>query len=216
MGTIMTTRVLALSVATLGLLASGCVEDLVAPPPAPTEAVLMHYWHFNNLPEGTLTAAVAADVSKIPGANITYPGTGTGYMDRVSPGSDLNLREGQPPGFGLRPRNPANTRELIIAASSQGYHKLKVSFAVTRSGSGALQEEFFYSVDGGAWVKVGQAYDISTAEVYQLQEFDLSTVTAVNNKANLRFRIMFLGPNAAGSSGNNRFDNFLIEGVPLS
>lgn len=202
--------------AVLTLAATGCVEDLVAPPPPPTEAVLMHFWHFNNLPEGTLTAPVAADVSKVPGANITYPGTGAGYMDRVSPGSDLNLREGQSAGFGLRPRNPANTRELIITASSQGYHKLKVSFAVTRSSSGALQEEFFYSVDGGAWVKVGQAYDITTAEVYQLQAFDLSSVAAINNKANLRFRIMFLGPNAAGASGNNRFDNFLIEGVPLS
>lgn len=202
--------------AVLALAVAGCVDDIAAPPPPPSAPVLVHYWHFNGLPEGTLAGPIAVDVTKVPGANITYPGTGAGYMDRVSPGADLNLREGQGAGFGLRPRNPANTRELIIAASSQGYHKLKVSYAVTRSSSGALQNEFFYSVDGGAWVQVGQAYDVTTAEVYQLQTFDLSSITAINNKANLRFRIMFLGPNAAGTSGNNRFDNFLIEGVPLS
>ncbi|MDY0110498.1 MAG: CotH kinase family protein, partial [Candidatus Krumholzibacteria bacterium] len=42
----------------------------------------LHAWHFNDLPSGTLTA-VAADVSLLGGAVITYPGTGAGYLDRV-------------------------------------------------------------------------------------------------------------------------------------
>ncbi len=198
----------------LGLGSVGCVEDIAAPPPPPKEAELVHYWHFNALAEGTLTT-VPVDVSTLTGAVITYPGTGAGYMDRVDPGSDLGAKPATPAGYGLRPRNPANTRELIIVAPSTGYEKLVVSFAAMRSSNGAVQEEFYYSANGGAtWTLVGAAYDIS--ESWNLKTFDLAAITAVNDNPNLRFRLLFVGTNADGSSGNNRLDNILVEGVPLS
>lgn len=191
-----------------------CVDDIALPPIPPKVSEVVHYWHFNALPTGTITAAIPADISKLTGANITYPGTGAGYVDQVDPGSALNVQSGQPAGLGLRPRNPANTRELIIVAPSTGYEKLVVSFAVMRSSSGAAQEEFSYSIDGGTtWVVVDAAYNIELD--YALKTIDLSAVPAVNNKAALRFRIRFLGDLAAGASGNNRFDNIVVEGVPL-
>jgi hypothetical protein len=209
--------VLTLMVAGFTLAGGGCVDDLALPPlppPPPKEAELVHYWHFNALPTGTLTS-VPVDVSKLTGAVITYPGTGAGYMDNVDPGTALNAQLGQPAGLGLRPRNPANTRELLITAPSTGYEKLVVSYAVQRSGSGAAQEEFYYSINGGTtWVILGAAFDIS--EEWAIKTFDLSTVTAVNNNANLRFRIRFVGANSDGSSGNNRLDNIVIEGVPVT
>jgi len=198
----------------IGLGAAGCVKDLALAPLPPKVAVVVHYWHFNALPTGTITA-VTADVSKLSGAEITYPGTGAGYMDQVDPGSLLNAASGQLAGLGLRPRNPANTRDLIVVAPSTGYEKLVVTFAVMRSSSGAAQEDFSYSVDGGTtWVVVGAAYNIELD--YALKTVDLAAVAAVNNKATLRFRIRFLGDLAAGASGNNRFDNFKVEGVPIS
>lgn len=197
----------------LGLGATGCVEDIAAPPPPPKESEVMHYWHFNALAEGTLTT-VPADVSVLTGAAISYPGTGAGYLDRVDPGSDLNAQPGIPAGFGLRPRNPANTRELIIVAPSTGYEKLVVSYAVQRSGSGAQEEEFSYSTNGGtSWVPVGPVLVIS--ETWEVKTLDLRAVAAVDNAANLQFRIRFLGIGSDGSSGNNRLDNLVIEGVPL-
>ncbi len=197
----------------VGVALAGCVDDPVAPPPPPTDAELIHYWHFNNLPEGTLTS-VPADFGAVAGGVITYPGTGAGYMDRVDPGSDLNNRMGQLAGFGLRPRNPSNTRELLVVAPSTGYRDVVVQFAVTRTANGATQEEFQYSTDGGgSWTRVGSVYDVQLE--FTLMTFDLSGVAAVNNNPNLRFRILFLGETAAGSSGNNRFDNVTIEGVPL-
>lgn len=199
----------------LGLGVGGCVDDIALPPIPPKASEVVHYWHFNALPSGTITTPVAADVSKLTGAEITYPGTGAGYMDNVDPGSTVNAQSGQPAGLGLRPRNPANTRELIIVAPSTGYEKLVVSFAVMRSSSGAAQEEFSYSIDGGTtWVVVDAGYNIELD--YTLKTIDLSAITPVNNKATLRFRIRFLGELAAGSSGNNRFDNFVVEGVPIS
>ena len=199
----------------LGLGVGGCVDDIALPPIPPKASEVVHYWHFNALPSGTITTPVAADISKLTGAEITYPGTGAGYMDNVDPGSTVNAQSGQPAGLGLRPRNPANTRDLIIVAPSTGYEKLVVSFAVMRSSSGAAQEEFSYSIDGGTtWVVVDAGYNIELD--YTLKTIDLSAITPVNNKATLRFRIRFLGELAAGSSGNNRFDNFVVEGVPIS
>lgn len=197
----------------LGLGAGGCVDDNALAPLPPKVSEVVHYWHFNALPTGTITAPIAADVSKLTGAQITYPGTGAGYMDQVDPGTTLNAQSSQPAGLGLRPRNPANTRELIITAPSTGFEKLVVSFAVMRSSSGAAQEEFAYSVDGATWVVVDAGYNIELD--YTLKTIDLSAVTAVNNKATLRFRIRFLGDLAAGASGNNRFDNFVVEGTPI-
>ena len=198
----------------LALTVGACVDDIALPPIPPKVSEVVHYWHFNALPTGTITAAIPADVSKITGANITYPGTGAGYVDQVDPGSTLNAQSGQPAGLGLRPRNPANTRELIIVAPSTGYEKLVVSFAVMRSSNGAAQEEFSYSTDGGTtWVVVDAAYNIELD--YTLKTINLSAVPAVSNKASLRFRIRFLGDLAAGASGNNRFDNFVVEGIPL-
>ena len=199
----------------LGLGVGGCVDDIALPPIPPKASEVVHYWHFNALPSGTITTPVAADVSKLTGAEVTYPGTGAGYMDNVDPGSTVNAQSGQPAGLGLRPRNPANTRDLIIVAPSTGYEKLVVSFAVMRSSSGAAQEEFAYSIDGGTtWVVVDAGYNIELD--YTLKTIDLSAITPVNNKATLRFRIRFLGELAAGSSGNTRFDNFVVEGVPIS
>lgn len=197
----------------VGALAA-CVEDDVLAPPPPNPAKLIHYWHFNALPSGTLTT-VAADSSLLAGAEIRYPGTGAGYMDNVDPGSDINARGGALAGLGLRPRNPANTRELIIIAPSTGYTDLVVSWAAQRSSAGAQQEEFFYSVNGGTtWVAVGGVLPIS--ETWELKTISLAAIPATDNQAALRFRILFTGTGSDGTSGNNRIDNLSIEGVPPS
>jgi hypothetical protein len=210
---ITTSKFLALAVTLAATLtASGCIEDPVMAPPPPVLSDVIHYWHFNNLPAGTLTS-VNADYSKLTGAVITYPGTGAGYIDYVDPGSLLGAQQSAVAGYGIRFRNPSNTREAIIVAPSTGYQKLTVSFAVMKSSttSGADAEEFYYSTNGGTtWTLVGASYvpDID----YTLKTFDLSTVTAVNDNANLRFRILFTGPLAAGASGNHRVDNFAVIG----
>ena len=84
-----------------------------------------------------------------------------------------------------------------------------------RSSTGAIQAEFAYSVDGGTtWVPVGAP--IVIAEVWELKSVDLKAITAVENKANLKFRILFSGTGSDGASGNNRIDNLTVEGIPLT
>jgi hypothetical protein len=182
-------------------------------PDKPSE--LMTYWNFNTLPTGTLTS-VAADFAKVGTPTITYPGTGAGFLDNVNPGSDLNLRQSALLGLGLRVRNPSDTRDLVITSPSTGYKKLVVTYAVERTSSGADLELFQYSADGGVtWVDVGTTYAPTTEPTFSIKTIDLTAITAVNNNANLQFRIRFSGALASGTSGNHRFDNFAIDGVPL-
>lgn len=177
------------------------------------DKALIHYWHFNNLPDEVFTQ-VPSDVSQVGNGIITYPGTGPGYMDQTD-GSLVNARRNQPAGFGLRVRNPSNTRELIIATPSDGYSDLEFSFAVHRTNNGAQEEQLYYSADGGnKWVALGDPYSIQTS--YEVKTFDLGGVAEVNNNPQLLFRILFTDEAAAGLEGNNRFDNIVLEGVSSS
>ncbi len=190
------------------------------------ELELIHYWHFNN-EEMTDDDEVFTDFSLVEEGVITYPGTGDGYVDfrthrEADPVSDFNLRMGEEPAQGavLRVRNPANTRELIIAAPSAGFENLVVTFATTRTGNGAQEQEFYYSADNGAsWVQVGDAYEIPELDPalddfgYLHKVIDLSDHVAVNNNPELHFKILFVGEGADNTSGNNRFDNLTLDGT---
>jgi hypothetical protein len=185
---------------------------------------IIHYWHFNDLPSGVLTSA-PTDYS-LPGIDtgvITYPGTGDGYMDRRThstddPVSDLNLLMGQQPDQGavLRARNPSDTRELIVEASSYAIQNIQIVFAATRTSNGATEQEFFYSTDAGSsWNLIESAYTIPQLPVWALKVFDLSGITEVDNNPELRFKVLFEGESAGGNAGNNRFDNFSVHGELL-
>lgn len=174
---------------------------------------LLHYWHFNDLPSGTLTA-VAADHTLLGNATITYPGSGDGYMDRVNEGSTLNAHLDAPAGNALRVRNPADTRELLLALPTTGYEQVLLSFAVQRTTNGAQEQTLFYRTSqAGDWVQFGPP--ISITESFELFSFDFSAIADANNNPDLVIRILFGGTNASGSSGNNRFDNMVVEATPL-
>lgn len=182
------------------------------------EPEIIHYWHFNTL-SGTVTS-VESDYSAITPGIITYPGTGAGYMDERThraqdPVSNLNLLMGQLPNQGavLRVRNPSDTRELIIEASTSGFENIVVNFATTRTSNGAQGQEFYYSTDGGQnWV-LHASYPVVELLAWELKTFDLSNIPEVNENPDLQFRILFTGSNAGLTAGNNRFDNFSVHGI---
>jgi len=192
-----------------------------------SEHELIHYWHFNALPSGTLTTVESDFSTNGLSASITYPGTGDGYMDTrthraADPVSNMNLRKGQEQDKGavLRVRNPANTRELLIAAPSTGFENLVVTFAATRSDNGGQQLRFEYTADAGTtWVTVGDDHDIpfigegDDVGQYVLISKDLSDIAAVNDNPGLHFRILSVGEGNDNPSGNQRFDNLSIEGI---
>ena len=175
-----------------------------------TDADLLHYWHFNDLPPGNL-AFVLPDQSLVDGAMITYPGTGEGYFDRVSDGTEHNALPGEEFGYGLRVRNPSDTRELLIAAPAVGYKNITISYATKRTNNGVRWQELEYKTgDDQPWQKLSPSIKIT--EEWDAFLFALPN-EGVDNNPDLKIRILFRGDEAKGTSGNNRFDNIRIEGI---
>ncbi len=185
----------------------------------PTDDEIVHYWHFNDLPDGVLTHIVS-DYSAAGQAEIQYPGTGTGYMDRrthrdTDPVSNLNLRLEQQADQGavLRVRNPSNQRELIISTPTTGYENIVLTYAGTRTPNGATHYNLYYTADDAiSWTLVGEAIVMDELPQWKLFSFDMSDVNEVNDHDALLFKITFQGENADENSGNCRFDNISITG----
>ncbi len=176
---------------------------------------VIHYWHFNHLPDDDIVESVNADYSLFPDdALITYPGEGPGYMDRVYPGTDLNAHMDAGSGYGLRVRNPSNTRSLIFEVPSTGYHNLGFSYALQRTNHGAQQHTVYYSPDKGhSWQQIASGEEISTD--FSLHAFDLGPYEETNDNPDLHLRILFTDDAASNFSGNTRFDNIVLKVTPL-
>jgi len=177
---------------------------------------LIHYWNFNTLPAGTLTT-IPADASLLSTSSttITYPGSGAGYLDQVSPGSALNSQNGDIDGLGLRARNPSDTRSLLISASTLGYKNIVVKFATDRTSSGATVQNYSYTIDGTTYITTGLTTTTFSPNVdpnYDVITLDFSSIATVVNNPNFKIKIDFGGSTASGASGNNRFDNITIQG----
>ncbi len=182
---------------------------------AEEEGSLIHYWHFNNISDDVHLGKVVSDYSHGDYGHLHYPGTGSGYMDRVGDGTGINLHLEQHYGYGLRVRNPSDTRELVFHVPSGGFRDLQFRFAVKRTTNGATSQALFVSPDDGStWIPVNNLYEIK--EEWRPVHFDLTGIPDINDNPGLLVKILFFGDNASGSSGNNRFDNITLKGIPLS
>lgn len=175
------------------------------------------HWHFNGL-SSSAVSEVPADISHGAGpTRITYPGNGAGYMDPTNAveGTDQNAQPGTGAGKALRARNPSNERVLLIEAPSTGYRDLALSFATMRTNSGAQEQTVAWSTDPGhtTWTDLASTYVVGTD--WSVRSFDMGGLTATYDAPHLAFRITFTGSNAAGSSGNDRFDNITLTGHPV-
>ncbi|MFZ4671717.1 MAG: hypothetical protein ACOYLT_06865 [Flavobacterium sp.] len=204
------------------ILLLGCTEDrnienndVVIDP----TSVLIHYWNFNTI-TGTQTL-VNPDVTLLPlsGASISYPGSGAGYMDTFTPGYDSNLQNTEDAGSGLRARNPSDTRNLVMAVPTTGYKTIVVQFATAATSSGAQTQNYSYTVDGTNYSNEGlntTTFNSTIDPIASLVSLDFTSITGVNNNPNFKIKISFTGSNASGTSGNNRFDNVTVKGIPVS
>lgn len=222
----MKTKIYYLAIFAVALIMAACVKDEMAEieepePPAPGTHTLIHYWHFNNV-DGTVET-IAADFSAIGDAVISYPGTGEGYLDSrthraADPVSNLNLRMGQSTDQGavLRARNPSEGRILLIEAPSTGFTDLIVQYAISRSRPEVPIQQFYYSPDAGeTWVAVGDLYEANDIPEWELISYNLSDVEEVNDNPGLQFKIEYSGEFISEVSGNNRYDNFTVDGISM-
>lgn len=179
---------------------------------------LIFYWNFNSL-AGTLTAAQPDFDASAATATITYEGTGAGFMDNDgTTGYDLNLRKSALAGTLIKVRNPSDTRSLFFNMPTTGFKKVIVQFATARSANtGATVQRYSYTVDGVNYIQTGlsKITHNTTPDTPDLIVLDFSNIATVDNNANFKVKIDFDGPTVSGTSGNNRFDNVSLEGIPV-
>jgi hypothetical protein len=209
---------------------------IAPPPPPPGTPVLIHYWNFNNLTVAYHNPGIPSlaadysllDTSKARMAYVLEPGTSSsyaGYIDNVASTADSNLRMGAVAGQALRIRNPSDSMELRFYIPTTGYKNIALTYELESSSttSGQLTDVFDYSTDSGAtWKNTGLSKDSIdvTQTQYQgtlwgLVSLNFGADSSVNNNPRLVFRVKFKG-NTSLTSGNNRFDDFTVDGVPMA
>ncbi len=182
--------------------------------PIPVSA-LVQYWNFND--NSSESALLAPNQSLVSGASIVHiPGGisaidaagGTGQNFNVS---NLNARNGDVSGTHLRFNDPIGG-ELSFALPTTGFEDILVSFATRRSGSGAGLQYWSYTIDGTNYIPFDTITPISGDPV--LETLDFTDIVEVNDNANFKIKASF-DQGAGGAVGNNRFDNFTLEALPI-
>ncbi|WP_298309231.1 choice-of-anchor I family protein [Flavobacterium sp.] len=173
---------------------------------------LLHYWNFNNnasvatitTPSQTLGGAT---LNAIPGgiSAIDFAG-GTGQNFSVL---NLNAQNSDVSGTHLRFNDPIGGA-LEFALPTSGYENIIVKFATRRSNSGAGTQTWFYSIDGSTYTSFTTV--IPNNGDPALATLDFTATTEVNNNPNFKLKVEF-AQGSGGTVGNNRFDNFTVQGT---
>lgn len=117
-----------------------------------------------------------------------------------------------------------------FATSTTGFSSIAVSFDHASSNTGPRDFQFQYSTDGSAFTTFASYFVLANASpnpfwnpttgsaLYGLS-FDLSSVTALNNQANVFFRLsnsstVSANGGVVATAGTSRVDNFTVTAVP--
>jgi hypothetical protein len=112
-------------------------------------------------------------------------------------------------------QNNGQENKLIFSSSTAGYHDIKVSFAaVNELAADGLVVDYSIAAGSGTWITTGlAASSLPLTSSFQLFTIDFSSITAVNNNPNFKFRIRFSGTNLTEDLGNRvTFNNISIKG----
>lgn len=110
-----------------------------------------------------------------------------------------------------------------FASSLAGFQNIKLSYDQTGSNTGPKYFKLQYSTDGTTYNDFGTSYSItndswsaSTVKPISTQNYDLSSVSTLNNASFVYFRIVCISTAAIsgtfGVAGGGRIDNFTING----
>jgi hypothetical protein len=220
--------------------------DTIIPSSSGGTLALIHYWHFNNFNTAYHNPGIPAmkadwsaiDTNKtalayklVAGTSNSYAGYIDDYATAAADSDMYNLRTigsvATPAGNSYRFRNPTDSAYLLFYVPSTGYKSLVFSYDVQSSSTnhGILYNNISYSVDSGAtWKTTGldqsMIYTISVDTTPECVFIPIvihftSADTTVNNNPKLVIKLTPSG-NTSLTSGNDRFDNVTLDGVPLS
>ncbi|MDD4033938.1 MAG: FlgD immunoglobulin-like domain containing protein [Candidatus Cloacimonetes bacterium] len=179
-----------------------------------SEPITLAYWNFNSPPpSGNWQQPIASD----PGTGaITYS-----FADAVSfGGTTVNGTDAEVNGGSFVPQGGtdlgggvfANNGEYFeIAASTEGFENIVLSYATQRTSTGFSSQAIYYSTDGENYTFKETITDIPSS--WAIRAIDFSGIAGVPNNPNFQIKIILDG--ASTTAGNNRFDNIQINGYAL-
>ncbi len=173
---------------------------------AGTPISLLHYWNFNdtaNLLTPTFTLGGGAIDFTLASPAAVTSGTGQDFFAE-------NARFDDPAGAHLRVNDPTGA-VMFVEMPTTGYEEILVMFETRRSGSGAGLQVIDYTTDGTSWQNFSTNPIVTTPVLTTL---DFTEVPGVADNADFALRYTFL-VGEGGEVGNNRFDNFTVEGRAL-
>ncbi len=174
---------------------------------APLPETLIHYWNFNDTvdllePTHTLTGG---SLNALPGAVTEFThATGQDF-------SAENARFGDPAGSHFRVNDPLGA-VLTFQLPTDGFENPVLRFETRRSGQGAGTQVLTYTLDGAQFQELTRYPVFNDPPVRKT--FDFSSVAGAADNPDFAIRITFLR-DEGGTSGNNRFDNVTLDGLPL-
>lgn len=174
---------------------------------------LIHYWNFNN--NASVETITTPTLTNISGASINATITGISAIDFAGGTGqnfnllNLNAQNSDVSGTHLRFNDPIGSA-LIFSLPTTGYQNIIVKFATRRSGSGAGNQLWSYSIDGTNYISFTTILPNNGDPA--LATLDFSGIATANNNANFKLKVEFAA-GAGGTVGNNRFDNFTTQGT---
>jgi hypothetical protein len=174
---------------------------------------LVHYWNFNN---NTSVTTITTPSQTLGGATLTAIAGGISTIDFAGGTGqnfnvqNLNARNGDASGTHLRFNDPISGA-LEFALPTTGFEDVIVKFATRRSGSGAGTQVWSYSTDGSTYTFFTNITPNNGDPA--LATLDFTTIPAADNNPNFKLKVEFT-QGSGGTVGNNRFDNFTLEGNP--
>ncbi|MFC6095734.1 choice-of-anchor I family protein [Flavobacterium qiangtangense] len=178
--------------------------------------VLVHYWNFNNAT--SVETITTPTESQVAGASITASNSNTSMIDFANGVNqnfnvqNLNARNGDASGTHLRYNLPIGGN-LEFALPTTGFENIIVKFTTRRSGSGAGLQKWSYSVNGTTFIPFSDVIPVDGNPV--LETLDFTAIATANNNPNFKLKVEFEAGANNGTVGNNRFDNFTLDGTAL-
>ncbi len=168
------------------------------------DAAVIVYYAWNSDPSTTadIGSSISSFTNSTESGSLSFPaGTSVNVQSGYSAGTAISQD-----GWGT---NDVSYFQITVNAVAQT--NLTVSFAAQRSSTGPAQLKLQYSSDGGANFTDATTFDVQTTFTSTgVLAADFSGVTALNNNANVVFRLVGLNV-SNGSAGSLRVDNFTIE-----
>ncbi len=136
--------------------------------------------------------------------------------------------------LGVRARNPSQGAYMYLYLPTTGYSNITLNYAISASSSkGANYNILSYSTNGGnTWKNLTKAMDtfnisgvyrpdtlqvinpITAASAWYPVSINFTSDPSVNNNAGFIVRWQYQGANAILTSGNDRYDNISLTGIP--